>query len=111
MSGRQATGSGAAGFWAELANMEAAHEARGPIRVRPIQRNLARALDQELFPVRLPRIGDDGYVDAPKTLRRSAYDAAARVADALHKKKDDLTTEEMLAQLERALGRISTGHA
>ena len=111
MALRQASDSGAPGFWAELADMEAAHETRGTIRVRPIQRQLAGTLDQELFPVTLPRIGDDGYVDAPKALRRSAYDAAARVADAMHKKKDDLITEDMLVQLERALQHISSGEA
>ncbi len=45
----------------------------------------------------------EGYVDAPSVLLRSAFDAAARVGDSFHVKKDELMVGDVLGRLEREI--------
>jgi hypothetical protein len=99
--------SGADRFWHELASMEKAYADRDLIRVKPIPVRVARQFPASLFEVTLPQIGDDGYVDVPQILLGCALDAAARVADSLRIKKDDVSTDDMIARLEREIAKLS----
>ncbi|MCK8603179.1 DUF6361 family protein [Desulfoferrobacter suflitae] len=45
-----------------------------------------------LFDITLPRTGDKALVDAPKTLRTSAIEAAYRLANGMKVKRAELTT-------------------
>ena len=64
-------------------------------------------LSMPLFDPTLPTVGEHGYVDAPRMLIRSALDAAARVADSLHIKKDELMVAEVMGRLEREIRTVS----
>jgi hypothetical protein len=109
MQGRRRTGSGADLFWHELANLENADADRPSIRVKPIPVKLIRRFPAGLFETVLPNVGEDGYVDAPRILLDCAFDAAARLADSLRVKKDELSTDDMIGRLEREIGKFGTG--
>ena len=109
MQGRRRTGSGADLFWHELANLENAYADRPSIRVKPIPAKLIRRFPAGLFETVLPNVGEDGYVDAPHILLDCAFDAAARLADSLRVKKDELSTDDMIGRLEREIGKLGKG--
>ncbi len=103
MRGRQKTGSGATNFWQELQAMEQAYAERPFLRIHGVPADLGRRLAMPLFAPELPTVGAEGYVDAPGVLLRSAFDAAARVGDSFHAKKDDLIVDEVIGRLTREL--------
>jgi superfamily II DNA or RNA helicase len=51
------------------------------------------------FTIRLPASGSEVAFDAPRPLLKAAVDLAAREADALHQRRADVTTEQVLARL------------
>jgi hypothetical protein len=51
------------------------------------------------FAIRLPVAGDEMPFDAPRPLLKAAVDLAAREADALHRRRTDVSTEQVLALL------------
>jgi hypothetical protein len=106
MQARHKGGNGADRFWHELASMEKAYADRDLIRIKPIPVKIARHFPAGLFEATLPQVGEDGYVDAPQILLACAFDAAARVADSLRVKKDDVSTDDMIARLERAVAKL-----
>jgi hypothetical protein len=102
---RQEDGRGVEALWAELGNVEKAYAGRDTIRIQHIPKRLERTLEQALFPVAMPQLGD-GHVDSSDILRRSAYDVAARLAEGLRKKRDDLITADVVRRLEREIERL-----
>lgn len=109
MQARRKMGSGADLFWQELASLENVYADRPMIRIKPIPVKLARRFPADLFETVLPSVGEDGYVDAPHILLDCAFDAAARLADSLRVKKDELSTADMIGRLEREIGRLGKG--
>jgi hypothetical protein len=111
MQGRRRTGSGADLFWHELANLENADADRPSIRIKPIPVKLIRRFPAGRFETVLLNVGEDGYVDAPRILLDCAFDAAARLADSLRVKKDELSTDDMIAGVLHGKGsqRLITG--
>jgi hypothetical protein len=103
MQSRQKTGAGADKFWQELNAMEQSYADREALRIQRIPVDVARRLVMPLFEPVLPTVGDEGFVDAPAILLRSAFDAAARVGDSFHVKKDELMVGDVLGRLERAV--------
>jgi hypothetical protein len=51
------------------------------------------------FTIPLPASGNEVPFDAPRPLLKAAVDLAAREADALHQRRADVTTEQVLARL------------
>jgi hypothetical protein len=51
------------------------------------------------FAIRLPASGSEMSFDASRPLLKAAVDLAAREADALHQRRADVTTEQVLARL------------
>jgi hypothetical protein len=109
MQARRTGGSGTDRFWHELTSMENTFADRDLIRVKHIPVKTVRQFPGGLFETTLPNIGEEGYVDAPHILRECAFDAAARIADGLPVKRDDLSTDDMIARLERAISKVISG--
>jgi hypothetical protein len=58
-----------------------------------------RSLTGVPFAIPLPVAGDEAAFDAPRPLLKAAVDLAAREADALHRRRTDVTTEQVLVRL------------
>lgn len=100
---RQKFGQDTDRFWQELASMERSYAKRNVLRISGIPLSIARRLETPLFEAVLPGVGEEGYVDAPRLLLTCAFDAAARVGDSLHKKKDELAVSALMGRLEREI--------
>jgi hypothetical protein len=107
MRGRQKMGTGADRFWQELSAMDNSFAEREVLRIKHLPVDIARHLTMPLFDPTLPTVGEHGYVDAPQMLIRSALDAAARVADSLHVKKDELMVTDVMGRLEREVRSLN----
>ena len=103
MRNRKKTGLGVDKFWQELNAMEQSYKDRDVIRIRGVSADIGRRLEMPLFRPVLPTVGADGYVEASDVLLRCAFDAAARVGDSLHVKKDDLMVDDVIGRLAREL--------
>jgi hypothetical protein len=51
------------------------------------------------FAIQLPAAGGETHYDAPRPLLKAAVDLAAREADALHRGRANVTTEQVLGRL------------
>ena len=107
MRSRQKVGQGADRFWHELHAMEQGYADREMVRVKGIPAAVARGLEMPLFDPVLPTVGEEGYIDAPRLLLASALDAAARLADSLHVKKDDLSVADVMKRIEREIRTLT----
>jgi hypothetical protein len=58
-----------------------------------------RSLSGVPFMIPLPAAGGEMHFDAPHPLLKAAVDLAAREADALHQRRADVTTEQVLGRL------------
>ena len=107
MRSRQKVRQGADRFWQELISMEKSYAERDELRVHGMRTDTAGHLVAPLFEPVLPTVGNEGYIDAPRTLLTSAFDAAARVGDSIHMKKDELLVDNVMARLEREIKALS----
>ena len=58
-----------------------------------------RAISGVPFAIQLPTAGSETHYDAPRPLFKAAVDLAAREADAFHRGRANVTTEQVLARL------------
>jgi hypothetical protein len=79
---------------------------RETLRIQHIPVDIARHFVMPLFEPVLPTVGQEGYVDAPEILLHSALDAAARIGDSFHTKKDELMVADVIGRLEREIRRF-----
>jgi predicted nucleic acid-binding protein len=76
-------------------------------RVRRIPREQAQALSHLLFDITIPNTGDECHMDVPRPLLIAALEAAYRLADELKVRKSELSTDDMLARLQREIERMN----
>ncbi len=90
-------------FWKEMEGIEAECRKQASLRIRGVPMRLARKLENSMVDVHLPASGDTTYMDVTGPFIRVALEALCREADAMKKKKSELTTDEVLARLERLI--------
>jgi len=100
---RQFLGKSETLFWREVDAIQEEYRDRESLRIRKIPVKTASRLTGLLFDVTIPQMGDDAFIDAPQPLLKASIDAICRVADAMKVKKSELTTEDVLARVERLI--------
>jgi hypothetical protein len=90
---------GEANFARQLAVLDNIVENSAEQRLPRMPVDQLRSLTGVPFTIRLPAAGDEAAFDAPRPLLKAAVDLAAREADALHQRRADVTTEQVLARL------------
>jgi hypothetical protein len=90
---------GEANFARQLTILDEIVESRPEQRLPRMPVDQLRSLIGVPFAIRLPAAGDEMPFDAPRPLLKAAVDLAAREADALHRRRTDVTTEQVLARL------------
>lgn len=106
MRDRQKIGSGQVLFWQEVAAIEEGYKERKSLRIRNLPTASVKKLSCLLFRVEVPTSGETSHVDASPILLRSALDAICREANAMKKKKSELTTDEVLARAEGSIKHL-----
>jgi ERCC4-related helicase len=93
-------------FWQQVKELDDLYADGEGERASGLRADWLRTVSENdpLFTITVPQVGDEGSVDAPAVLVRSAIDAACRVADGMREKRSDLTTEAVLRQLQRVMG-------
>jgi len=103
---RQRTGGAEPLFWREIAALEdIVQEPDRMLRVRRIPSAQAQPLSHLLFDITVPNTGDESYLDAPRPLLIASLEAAHRLANGMKVKKSELSTDELLARLNRVIER------
>jgi hypothetical protein len=90
---------GEANFARQLTILDEVVESRPEQRLPRMPVDQLRSITGVSFVIRLPAAGDEMPFDAPRPLLKAAVDLAAREADALHRRRADVTTEQVLARL------------
>jgi hypothetical protein len=103
---RQRTGGAEPLFWREIAALEdIVQEPDRMIRVRRIPSAQAQRLSHLLFDLTVPNTGDESFLDAPRPLLVASLEAAYRLANGMKVKRSELSTDDLLARLNRAIER------
>ena len=103
---RQRTGGAEPLFWREIAALEdIVQEPDRMIRVRRIPSAQAQHLSHLLFDITVPNTGDESYLDAPRPLLIASLEAAHRLANGMKVRRSELSTDELLARLNRVIER------
>jgi hypothetical protein len=100
---RQKVGQAHDRFWPELGAVDELIQEREWMRITGIPTRIARQLAGLLFEPMLPTVGEEGHIDAPRTLLICALDASARLADSLQVAKTELSLDEVLRRLQQAV--------
>jgi superfamily II DNA or RNA helicase len=95
----QAARRGEANFAAQLKVLDELVETRAEQRLPRIPVDQLRAIGGVPFAIQLPAAGGETHYDAPRPLLKAAVDLAAREADALHRGRANVTTEQVLGRL------------
>jgi hypothetical protein len=103
---RQMMGKAAPLFWREIEAIEEEYRDRENLRIRKIPVSLAARLTSPLFPVTIPQMGEYAHIDAPKPLLRASIEAICRVADGMKVRRSELTTDEVLARVDRLIDQM-----
>jgi hypothetical protein len=90
---------GEANFARQLTILDEIAESSAEQRLPRMPVEQLRSLTGVPFAIRLPAAGDETAFDASRPLLKAAVDLAAREADALHRRRADVTTEQVLARL------------
>ena len=100
-------------FWQQIREVEEEYQDCVGERLSGLRADWLRRVEERdaLFPIQVPQVGDQGSVDAPALLMRSAIDSACRVADGIRGRRAELTTDAVLRRIQgvvaekvRALG-------
>jgi len=98
---RQFLGKSETLFWREIDAIHEEYKDRENLRIRKIPAKIASRLSGLLFDVIIPQMGEEAFIDASQPLLKAAIDAICRVADAMKVKKSELTTDDVLARVDR----------
>jgi superfamily II DNA or RNA helicase len=90
---------GEANFARQLTVLDDITEKSAEQRLPRMPVDQLRSLVGVPFVIPLPTAGGEAPFDAPRPLLKAAVDFAARVADALHQRRADVTTEQILTRL------------
>jgi hypothetical protein len=90
---------GEANFARQLTILNEIVESSAEKRLPRMPVDQLRSITGVPFAIRLPAAGDEVAFDAPRPLLKAAVDLAAREADALHRRRADVTSEQVLARL------------
>jgi superfamily II DNA or RNA helicase len=103
---RQRTGGSEPLFWREIAALEdLLQEPDRVLRVRRIPSAQAQRLSHLLFDITVPNTGDESHLDAPRPLLVASLEAAHRLASGMKVRRAELSTDELLARLNRVIER------
>ncbi len=113
LTSRKNIGQGDPLFWREIAAVEQIGEdtcrRSGTYRIPRIPTMLARKIAPHvLFDLIIPAMGDNGHMDAPLALVRSAVESAMRLADSMKEPKGAFTTESFLGRLAKEIHRLGS---
>jgi hypothetical protein len=101
---RQRTGRSAPLIWRELGELEdLLQNPKTRLRVRHIPNEAARVLSGLLFDLTIPNTGEESHLDALWPLGLSALESAYRRASAMKGKRSELSTDDFLTRLSRAI--------
>lgn len=103
---RQMLGKAAPLFWREIEAIEEEYKDRENLRIRKMPVSWAKRLRSPLFSITIPQMGEDAYIDAPPPLLKASIDAIRRVADGMKARRSDLTTDDVLARVDRLLEQL-----
>src|SRR5262249_42901310 len=93
-------------FWREIAALEdIVQEPDRVLRVRRIPSAQAQRLSHLLFDITVPNTGDESHLDAPRPLLVASLEAAHRHANAMKVRRSELSTDDLLARLNRIIER------
>jgi hypothetical protein len=90
---------GETSFARQLAVLDEIAKERVELRLPGMPVDQLRSLSGVPFSIRLPAAGNEMHFDAPRPLLKAAADLAAREADALHRRRAEVTTEQILKRL------------
>jgi hypothetical protein len=86
-------------FARQLTILDEIVDERAEIRLPRMPVDQLRSLTGVPFTISLPASGNEVHFDAPRPLLRAAVDLAAREAAALHRRRAEVTTEQVLGRL------------
>ncbi|MBM4287995.1 MAG: helicase [Deltaproteobacteria bacterium] len=102
---RRKIGQGEENFWAEVKSQEQVLQNKEVISIK-FPRNIAQSLDGMPFTLQIPQLGDKATLLAPIALIQSSMDCVCRLASRMHRSRADLSTEEVLARIDRELNKF-----
>ncbi len=94
-------------FWDEVKRMEETCRDKKWREISNLPADLAKRLNNPLWKIEVPNFGSLASVKVPVRAFLCAVDSVCRLANAMHAKKAELTTEAVLNRLERKLTRIA----
>ncbi len=92
-------------FWAEIKAQEQILHDREAIAIS-FPKNIAQRLYGLPFNIQIPQVGEKATLLAPIPLIQSSLDCVCSLASRMHRSRADLSTEEVLARIDREIDKL-----